>query len=310
MALIIFPLCYNNKELEVIFMKLSYRIIKPQAIKDFLHDNKIPLKLIEIENNLMKIMVNNDSKTKNDTIRKGDNLHVWIPDEAYDEAILPENLPLEIAYEDDYILIAKKPYGMPLMVTKNNTEHTLANAIVNHYQINQIQSKIHFVNRLDIDAGGLVLVAKNRFIKYLLSDIEIIREYYAIIDGIVPNKTLSIDLPIGKEEDNSPKRVVKEDGEDAVTSFTVEKEFKVQSLVKINYESGKTHQVRVHFSHFGFPLVGDQIYNPKAKINEHLYLYLNHIGLKHPITGKDIDINLSIPKDFVEYLQSKGVLNV
>lgn len=296
--------------MEVIFMKLTYRIIKPQAIKDFLHDNKIPLKLIEVENNQLRIMVNNDVKTKNDTIRKGDSLHLWIPDEEYDEAVLPENLPLEICFEDDYVLIVNKPYGMPLMVTKNNTEHTLANAIMNYYQTNKIQSKIHFVNRLDIDAGGLVLIAKNRFIKYLLSETDIIREYFAIIDGIVPNKTLSIDLPIGKEKENSPKRVVKEDGEDAVTEFTVEKEFKVQSLVKINYESGKTHQVRVHFAHFGFPLVGDLLYNPKAKLNEHLYLFLNHIGFKHPISGKDIDINLSIPADFIEYLQSKGVLNV
>lgn len=309
MIKIIFPLCYNNKEMDVIFMKLSYKIIKPQAIKDFLHENKIPLKLIELENNHLRIMVNNDQKTKNDTVRKGDNLHIWIPDEEYDDAILPENLPLDVSYEDDYLMIVKKPYGMPLMVTKNNTEHTLANALMNHYQKNEIQSKIHFVNRLDIDAGGLVLVAKNRFIKFLLSENEITREYYAIIDGIVPNKTLTIDLPIGKEEENSPKRIVKEDGEDAVTKFIVEKEFKVQSLVKINFESGKTHQIRVHFAHFGFPLVGDQIYNPKAKTNEHLYLFLNHIGLKHPISGKDIDINLSIPKDFSEYLMSKGGFN-
>lgn len=291
-------------------MELTYKILKPQAIKDFLHDNNIPLKLIEIENNQQRIVVNNDVKTKNDTVRKGDNLHIWIPDEEYDEAVLPEDIELNIVYEDNYLMIVDKPYGMPLMVTRNYTEHTLANALLTHYQKHKIQSKIHYVNRLDIDAGGLVLIAKNRFIKFLLSEIEIKREYFAIIDGIVPNKTLTIDLPIGKSDDVSPKREVKEDGEDAITSFTVEKEFKVQSLVKINNETGKTHQIRVHFAHFGFPLVGDHIYNPKAKINEHLYLYMNHIGFKHPITSKEIDFNLGIPQDFVDYLKAKGVANV
>ncbi len=289
-------------------MELTFKIKKPEAIKDFLHTNNIPLKLIVVENNLQKIVVNSEPKTRNDTVRKGDTLRVWIPDEEYDEAITPEAFNLSIVYEDEYVLIVDKPHGMPLMVTKNNESHTLANALVHYFQTHQIQSKIHLVNRLDIDASGLVLVAKNRFIKFLLSELPIKREYYAIIDGIVPNKTLSIDLPIGKASEESPKREVTPDGEDAVTEFTVIKEFKVQSLVKITNETGKTHQIRVHFAHFGFPLVGDHIYNAKAKSTEHLLLYMNHIAFKHPITGKDIDVVMPIPDDLNQYLASKGAL--
>ena len=289
-------------------MELTFKIKKPEAIKDFLHTNNIPLKLIVVENNLQKIVVNSEPKTRNDTVRKGDTLRVWIPDEEFDEAITPEAVDLSIVYEDEYVLIVDKPHGMPLMVTKNTENHTLANALVHYFQAHQIQSKIHLVNRLDIDASGLVLVAKNRFIKFLLSELPIKREYYAIIDGIVPNKTLSIDLPIGKASEESPKREVTPDGEDAVTEFTVIKEFKVQSLVKITNETGKTHQIRVHFAHFGFPLVGDHIYNPKAKAAEHLLLYMNHIAFKHPITGKDIDVVMPIPEDLNQYLASKGAL--
>jgi 23S rRNA pseudouridine1911/1915/1917 synthase len=289
-------------------MELTYKIKKPENIKDFCHANKIPLKLIVVENNEQKIVVNNDRKTRNDSVRKGDTLRIWIPDEDYDDAIAPEAIPLNIVYEDDYVLIVDKPHGMPLMVTKNNESHTLANALTHYYMENKIQSKIHLVNRLDIDASGLVLVAKNRFIKFLLSEIPIKREYFAIIDGIVPNKTLSIDLPIGKQQDDSPKREVTADGEEAITEFTVIKEFKVQSLVQILNETGKTHQIRVHFAHFGFPLVGDHIYNPKYKTGEHLMLYMHHIAFKHPINGKDIDVIRELPNDLKQYLASRGGL--
>jgi len=289
-------------------MELTYKIKKPENIKDFCHANKIPLKLIVVENNEQKIVVNNDPKTRNDSVRKGDTLRIWIPDEEYDEAIPAEDIDMNIVYEDEYVLVVDKPHGMPLMVTKNYESHTLANALTAYYVKNNIMSKVHLVNRLDIDASGLVLVAKNRFIKFLLSELPIKREYYAIIDGIVPNKTLTIDLPIGKHTEDSPKREVTPDGEDAITEFTVLKEFKIQSLVKIVNETGKTHQIRVHFSHFGFPLVGDQIYNPKFKASEHLLLYMHHIAFKHPINGKDIDIVREIPSDFNQYLASKGAL--
>lgn len=290
-------------------MELSYRIKKPQAIKDFLHEQNVPSKLIKEMKGKQLIMVNSEFKTYYDTIKKGDTLKVTIPDEEIDGTIAHEDIPLRIVYEDDYLLIVDKPYDMAVMCTKSHENGTLSNALCHYYDVHHIPSKIHLVNRLDKDTCGLMLVAKNRFIKFLLSEdlkAKIDREYYAVVDGILPAKVGSIDLPIGKKDEMSMKREVMEGGDEAVTDYRVIKEFVGRSLLKITLETGRTHQIRVHMSHFNFPIVGDPLYNPKCKPGEKMLLCSHYIRFKHPITGQEIEYELDLPQNFKDYMRQFG----
>jgi len=289
-------------------MELAFKIKKPAAIKDFMHENNIPLRLVVL-NGKQLIVVNQEPKTWNDSVKKGDTLRLTIPDEEIDPDVVKEDIPLDIVYEDEYLLIINKAPGMPVMVTKSHLSGTLMNALCHYYEKTGVNAKIHLVNRLDKETVGLMVIAKNRFIKFLLSEdlkSKIDRQYYAIVEGILDAKEGSIDLPIGKPDEMSMKREVMMDGEDAVTDFEVVKEFGMKSLLRIKLETGKTHQIRVHFAHFNHAVVGDPLYNPKYKPGDRLLLQSYRLALKHPITGKDLEFTLEMPPEFKAYMAKFG----
>ncbi|MGD9910074.1 MAG: RluA family pseudouridine synthase [Candidatus Izemoplasmatales bacterium] len=278
-------------------MELIYKIKKPETILRFLKEQSVPAKIIEMEDQKPKIFVGQVQKLFKDTVKKGDHLHVFIQDEEYDTTIAPENGELNVVFEDDYILVVNKPAEMQIMVTKAHPKGTLANIIQQYYMDNNIKSQIHFVNRLDKESSGLILLAKNRFIKYLLSDRtpgSITREYTALIDGVLDAKKNCINLPIGRVE-NSFKREVVMNGEECETFYQVIKESNQFSLVRILSETGKTHQIRVHFAHFYTPIVGDEIYNAKKYNVSELMLFSHRIAFTHPITDEELDIRLDLP---------------
>ncbi|MDD4354811.1 MAG: RluA family pseudouridine synthase [Candidatus Izemoplasmatales bacterium] len=285
-------------------MELVYRPKKPETIKRFMHENNIPLKLVVVQEGKQLIYVNNDLKSKDDTIKKGDTLKIVIPDEKWDSSIAPEDIPLDIQYEDDYFLIVNKPADMQVMISKAHPSGTLANALNFYFQKNQIQSQIHFINRLDKETSGLMLIAKNRFIRFLFSDKTsnvVNREYIAILEGILDNKRLCIDLPVSRI-DGSIKREVTLTGEDCSTSYEVMKEFKKFSLVKILSETGKIHQIRVHFSHFHYPIVGDELYNKNHYPVSQLLLLSNRISFNHPLKDQPVEVTLPMPKAFQDFI--------
>ncbi len=289
-------------------MDLLYRAKKPETIKRFMFENNVPLKLVEIENNKMMLYVNNDQKTKEDTIKKGDTLKIRIPDEKLDTSVEKEDIPLDIRYEDEYFLIVNKPADMQVMISKAHPKGTLANSLNFYYEANEINSQIHFINRLDKETSGLVLIAKNRFLKFLFSDKtenNIVKEYYAIMDGILDNKKFCIDLPINRVE-GSVLREVTMHGDDCRTVYQVEKEFKKYSLVKILSETGKTHQIRVHFSYFNFPIVGDEIYNKNRYPVKRLLLYCHKIAFMHPLKDQMVEVTLPYPQEFVDFMKRQG----
>jgi 23S rRNA pseudouridine1911/1915/1917 synthase len=285
-------------------MELVYRPKKPETIKRFMHENNIPLKLVVLDNGKQLIYVNNDLKTKDDTIKKGDTLKIVIPDEKWDASIKPEDIPLDIHYEDEYFLIVNKPADMQVMISKAHPSGTLANALNFYYQKQDIKSQIHFINRLDKETSGLMLVAKNRFIRFLFSEKTtnvVTREYLALLDGILDNKRLCIDLPISRVE-GTIKREVTLTGEDCSTSYEVVKEYKKFSLVRILSETGKIHQIRVHFSHFHYPIIGDELYNKNRYPVNQLLLLSNKITFLHPLKDTTVDITLPMPKAFQDFI--------
>lgn len=289
-------------------MELIYRIKKPETIQRFLHESNVPFKIIESVDGKHKIFINQTQKTLKDTIKKGEHLHVFINDEDLDSRIKPEKRTLEVAYEDDYLLVVNKPANQQIMVTKAHLTGTLANQIQQYYKDNNILSGIHFINRLDKESSGLILLAKNRFIKYLLSgksDTDITREYYAIIDGILDVKRNCIELPIGKIE-NSIKREVQISGEECSTTYLVMKEFRHFSLVKVLSETGRSHQIRVHFSHFSFPIVGDDLYNKSRYSVNQMLLFSSKLKFIHPILDQEVDLELELPAAFTKFMKENG----
>ena len=289
-------------------MDLIYRAKKPETIKRFLYENNVPLKLIEVVKGKLQLFINNELKLKEDSIKKGEYLRVVIPDEKLDESVKKEDITLDIRYEDEYFLIVNKPADMQIMISKAHPGGTLANAINHYYETNGIHSQIHFINRLDKETSGLVLVAKNRFLKFLFSDRtenQITKEYYAILDGILDNKRSCIDLPISRIE-GSVIREVSQKGEECRTTYAVEKEFGHFSLVRILSETGRTHQIRVHFSFFNYPIVGDEIYNKSRYQVKNLLLCCNKIAFMHPLKEQMVEVQLPLPQAFTDFMSKQG----
>jgi len=290
-------------------MELIYRPKKPETIKRFMFENNIPLKLVDIQKGKQMLFVNHEQKTKDDTIKKGDNLKIIIPDEPYDPSITPEAGPLDIRYEDEYYLIVNKPANMQVMVSNAHPTGTLANLLNHYYQSQGIHAKIHFINRLDKETSGLMFIAKHRFLKFLFSDKtdnKVEREYYAIVDGLLENKKLCIELPINRVE-GSIKREVSMTGEECQTAYQVEKEFNHYSLVRIISETGKTHQIRVHFAHFRLPIVGDELYNANRYPVSEMLLMSHRIAFTHPLKDTKVEVILPLSNAFESFMNRYNI---
>jgi len=289
-----------------ISMELIYKVKKPETIKNFMTENNIPTSILQKDEKNYKIYVNNEenSRKRKDTVRKGDKIHFLLEDEGLNKNVKPEESPLEIIYEDDLLVIVNKPANTPMSVSKTNKSNTLANYLVAHYQKHSINNMIHFINHLDKEASGIVVVAKHRFVKFLLSNKlnnELDFSYKAIISGKMAVNDFDICLPIGKQPETK-KRVVTENGEDCSTKYHVEKEFKNYSLLDINVKGKIPHQIRVHLAYFDHPILGDKLYNEKDT-HENLMLYCYKTEFNNPVTENPIKVELPLPETFKEIMK-------
>lgn len=214
--------------------------------------------------------------------------------------IVAVNIPLDIVYEDEDILVVDKPANMPVHPSINNYTNTLANGVVYYYG----EEKITFrpVNRLDRDTTGLVLIAKNRYSADILSrqmkDGTFRKEYVALVEGILQSKEGEISAPVKRESESVIRRCVSPDGKYAVTRYRVIDEGNGKSLVRIRLLTGRTHQIRVHFSHIGHPLCYDYLYGTEKK-GKTFYLRCVQIEFVHPVTGKNVTISLPAREDII-----------
>lgn len=286
-------------------MELIYRVKKPETIQRFIQENHIPTSILERTEKYYKIYVNDQIKSRKDTVRKGDKIHFHIQDEPLDK-IEPQNIPLDIIYEDAQILIVNKPANHKQTVSKKITKNTLANAIVHYYKSNNISAKLHFMNKVDTDVSGLVMLVKHKFIKFLLSaklNNEVVLHYKGIVDGEIPAKSFNINLPIEKQADSN-LRAVSEEGKNCVTKYKVIKEFKSYSVLDIDIKHKLPHQIKVHLAYFDFPLVGDRYYNEKEYDVPQVLLHLNKITFMHPITEEEMIIESPLPEAFDAFINA------
>ena len=235
-------------------------------------------------------------------LHSGDILTVHIRETESSPNIPPVELPLDIVYEDEDIVVVNKPAGMPVHPSLNNYRNSLANALMYYYQQQGKPFIFRCTNRLDRDTSGLTVIAKHMVSSSILSSMtarhEIGREYLAVVRGSVTPSSGTIDAPIGRTGSSLIERKIDfEHGERAVTHYHVVKEANGHSLVSLILETGRTHQIRVHMKYIGFPLAGDYLYNPDMEYIQRQALHSCRLSFRHPITGKHMEFTADLPED-------------
>lgn len=246
------------------------------------------------------VTINGSVCHMNTILKENDIVEISFQD-SESENILPEQMQLDIIFEDDYLIVLNKKTDMPVHPTRNHIMGTLANGLAYYWLNNDRPIKVRPINRLDKDTSGLVMFAKSAHIQHLLSYYvgreEFKKEYIAIVHGQIREREGTIDLPIAREAEKSMKRVVHEDGDRAVTHFQTMAVSETYSVVNIRLETGRTHQIRVHMSHIGHPLLGDTLYGGNQELISRQALHAERITMLHPFTKKWHIFIASVPED-------------
>ena len=264
--------------------------------------------LSEIKRMPKSILVNGVHYYMRQELSKGDHLQVRICETKNSEKIPPTNLPLNIIYEDEDLLVLNKPAGMPIHPSLNNYTNSMANALAYYFQSQGKPFIFRCCNRLDRDTSGLTIVSKHLVSGSILSDMtkyrEVHREYLAIARGSVTPSEGTIQAPLGRKEGTIIERTVDwQHGEDAVTHYKVVKEANGHSLVSLRLETGRTHQIRIHMKYLGYPLIGDYLYNPDMEYMTRQALHSHHMEFTHPITGEHMSFTAPLPEDMARVMQ-------
>ena len=256
------------------------------------------------------IKVNGDVKKANYKVNLGDEITFDKP-EVKKLSLEPENIPLDIVYEDDDVIVVNKPQGMVVHPSPGHFEHTLVNALLYHSPLSTINGTYRpgIVHRIDKDTSGLLMVAKNdmEFLSLAkqLKDKTNTREYVALVHGNIKEDSGTIDAPLGRSKVDRKKQAVVKDGRNAVTHFEVLKRYGDYTLVKCVLETGRTHQIRVHMKYIGHPLVGDQLYGPRKTLgNSGQFLHAEKLGFVHPRTNEYLEFTAPLPENFKKLLES------
>lgn len=266
-------------------------------------------KLIESGN----VLIGEKTASKNDKIQNGAKVTITLPEPvSYD--VKPENIPLDIIYEDDDLLVVNKPKDMVVHPAAGNFEGTLVNALMYHCKdslsgINGVM-RPGIVHRIDKNTSGLLMVAKNDFShNHLAAQIKehsFTREYEAVVYGNLKNDTGIVDAPIARHPVKRKQMAVAfSGGRDAVTEYTVLERFGNFTHVRLKLKTGRTHQIRVHMAYLGHPVAGDDVYGPKKVITKlgGQCLHAKKIGFIHPKTNEYMEFDSQLPEYFAKFLK-------
>lgn len=230
----------------------------------------------------------------------GDVIGVRLPEESND--FPPEDIPLDIIFEDDDLLIINKQPGIIVHPTKGHPEHTIANGLMKYMSDTDQNFKIRFANRIDMDTSGIVVVAKNSNAQNDLSSQmrkgTVVKRYIALVEGVIDEDHYEIDLPIGRPDQVSIRRTVMyEGGKDAFTEVRVLERYEGHTLTEVTLHTGRTHQIRVHLSHTGHPIAGDELYGGSCELIGRQALHAHYIEFDHPFTHKRVSFEAPYPED-------------
>lgn len=253
------------------------------------------------------VLVNGQSVNVSYKVKIGDVIEYSL-DLNEDTDITPEDIPIDIVYEDDDLLVINKASGMVVHPAPGHYTGTLVNALLYRFNLNSGEAnRPGIVHRLDKDTSGLMLVAKNEFIHEKLSEMigkkDVERKYLAIVDGLIKHDTGTIDAPIGRDTNNRQKMAVTDvNGKDSITHFKVLERFDNNTFIGCILETGRTHQIRVHMNYIGYPINNDPLYGRGKATEFGQMLHSYSIKFNHPRTGKELSFRVDPPKEFMDKL--------
>ncbi|MBW5389796.1 RluA family pseudouridine synthase [Brachyspira hampsonii] len=288
-----------------------------KRLDTFISD-KLNITRSQVKNYLTSIIVNNAEKKLSYSLKLNDNIIINL-DNIFKEKKdtsnpLPENIDLDIIYEDKYLLVINKPAGMSVHCSPSEMSGTLVNALL--YKIKDFdfvgnKERAGIIHRLDKDTSGLIIIGKNAnivsSIQEQFKNRSIKKIYHAIVIGVLKDNYLEINLPIGRHHTYRKKMTVRDDGKEALTHIKVLKRFNNHTLIEINLKTGRTHQIRVHSSYKGFPVAGDKIYSKSFNKYSGLMLAAKKIEFLHPITKEILDFEIDYPDYFKNFLYSENI---
>jgi 23S rRNA pseudouridine1911/1915/1917 synthase len=260
----------------------------------------IPKKLLHELRMEKGILLNGEHIPWNSSVSRDDCIYIKCCKEEESD-VIPEDLSIHILYEDDHLLIVNKPIMMDTHPNEKKQVGTLSNGVAFHWQENGIQAKVRHVHRLDRDTSGAILFAKYPLVSSLLDQKlerrEIKRNYIALVHGIVSRSNGTISEPIGRDRHHPTRRRVSNGGQSAITHFEVLEKYPKTNVTKLSLvlDTGRTHQIRVHMSHIGHPIIGDELYGGKTNELKHQALHAANIAFLHPITNETINIEAPLP---------------
>lgn len=297
------------KQIKVSSELINVRLDK--ALSSLLSDVSRSKIQSHLENGL--ILVNSKQEKASYKLKENDVISVEeFPNEV--STLEAENIPLDIVYEDDSIIVVNKPKGLVVHPGAGNNEHTLANALKFHSdELSSLNGDFRpgIVHRIDKDTAGLLIVAKNdtahAFLSNQLVDHTLGRKYYALVLGVITENSGKIIAPIGRDKKYRQKMAVDlMDGKEAETSFKVIERFKDSTIVECSLKTGRTHQIRVHMNYIGHPVIGDPIYGKGNRViyDDGQLLFAHEIHFIHPKTKKEMTFSVDLPSYFTKVLES------
>ncbi len=292
--------------------------IEIEAVNNFERIDKVLSEILEVSRSKIQAMIKEDFVLVNELptkanykVKTGDIISV----EEMEERIIdlePQDIPINIVYEDADLLVVNKNYNMVVHPGAGNWDGTLVNALLFHIKdLKAIKGEIRpgIVHRIDKETSGLLVVAKDeKSVENLGEQLRlktVTRKYTALVEGVIPHNRGKINAPIGRDPKNRQKMACVENGKEAVTNFTVIERFTKNTLIECVLETGRTHQIRVHLKYIGFPLVGDPKYGTrKTDTTNGQFLHARILGFDHPITDEYMEFEAELPKYFKEYLDN------
>ena len=285
-------------------MEINYEIKNnTQTINSILQNElKISSRLLYKLIKLNKIELNHRPCDTRKTGNLGDTITVNFDYEEDNSNIVPTKMDLNIIFEDDWLLVVNKPAGIAIHPSVLHYSDSLCNGIRFYFDKIGLKKKIRPVNRLDLNTSGLVVFAKCEYIQECLinqmKNNQFKKEYLAVCDGIFNEKSGTINLPIARKRNSIIERCISENGQTAITHYEILKEFDNYSLVKCSLETGRTHQIRVHMSAIGHPLLGDSLYGSISDLINRQALHCYNLQFIHPVYNNDLNFFGDLPNDF------------
>ena len=268
-------------------MRLVYKITEECLVKEFMVKIKLSRRFSKKVKLYWKIYINNVEAKNYYPLKPGDEL-VLEYNEGSNESIVSTENNLDIQYEDDNILIINKPISLASQPSHLHFENNVVSYTKSYFDKIGLDSNVHVVNRLDYQTSGLMCIAKNGFAHFELTKEKVItRKYFCVVEGILECKEGKIIKGIKREQEASIKRIACDDGSVAITNYKVICEKDNRSLIDVELETGRTHQIRVHFSYLNHPLVGDKIYGQE---DERLMLHCYNVKFINPFTNKEVNV--------------------